>query len=65
MGPPFRVEVHDGVAATEAFRMMIGERPPLAASDVVGGRGIRIVHDLATRIGLDDEDDGKVVWFEL
>jgi anti-sigma regulatory factor (Ser/Thr protein kinase) len=66
VGPPFRVEVHDGVAATDAFRQMIAERPPRAATTALGGRGIRLVHDLAGRIGLDDDDDGgKVVWFEL
>jgi anti-sigma regulatory factor (Ser/Thr protein kinase) len=65
VGPPFRVEVHDGAAATEAFRKMIAERPQLTAADVVGGRGIRLVHDLASRIGLEEDGDGKAVWFEL
>ncbi|CAN5505840.1 ATP-binding protein [soil metagenome] len=65
-GPPFRVEVHDGHAATDAFRALIAEPPRLVPSSSIGGRGIGLVHALATRIGLDDEGSGgKVVWFEL
>ena len=65
-GPPFRVEVHDSTAASNAFRAMIAECPPVAAASVPRGRGIGLVHRLATRIGLDDDPDGgKVVWFEL
>lgn len=66
LGPPFRIEVHDGVAATDAFRALIHAPPPTAAVSSIGGRGLGIVHSLATRIGLDDDPDGgKVVWFEL
>ena len=66
MGPPFRVEVHDGLAATEAFRAMIAEPPPTVDISSTGGRGLGMVHTLATQIGLDDDPDGgKVVWFEL
>ena len=66
VGPPFRVEVHDGVAATDAFRAMVAEPPPTADVSSIRGRGLGIVHTLATRIGLDDDPDGgKVVWFEL
>ena len=65
-GPPLHVAVHDGMAASDAFRALVTERPPLAAVSAVGGRGIGLVHGLATRIGLDDDPDGgKVVWFEL
>ena len=65
-GPPLRVEVHDGVAASDAFRALITERPPLAAVSADAGCGIGLVHGLATRIGLDDDPDGgKFVWFEL
>lgn len=66
LGPPLRVEVQDGVAATEAFRDLIARRPAVVARDSLGGRGISLVHDLAVRIGLDDDaSGGKVVWFEL
>lgn len=66
LGPPLRVEVRDGVAATEAFRELIARRPSAVASDSPGGRGILLVHDLAVRIGLDEDGSGgKVVWFEL
>lgn len=65
-GPPLRVEVQDGAAATEAFREMIALRPPDVPGSALGGRGLLLVHDLATRVGLDDAaDHGKVVWFEL
>ena len=65
-GPPLRVEVHDGVAASDAFRALVTEHPPLKEVSGVEGRGIGLVHRLATRIGLDDDPDGgKVVWFEL
>jgi anti-sigma regulatory factor (Ser/Thr protein kinase) len=65
-GPPIRVEVHDGVAATEAFRDLVkagGTMPDASAS---GGRGLHLLRLLSSRIGLDDDPDGgKVVWFEL
>ena len=64
-GPPFRVEVHDGVGATEAFRTLIARKPP-AADTALSGRGLGLVHDLAARLGIeDDPGGGKVVWFEL
>lgn len=65
-GPPLRVEVHDGMAASEAFRALVAQRPRPANVSAIGGRGIGLVHGMATRIGLDDHPDGgKVVWFEL
>ena len=65
-GPPFRVEVHDGLAATNAFRALIATAPPPTPVAAVGGRGIGVVHALASRVGLDDaERGGKVVWFEV
>lgn len=65
-GPPFRVQVHDGVTATPAFRRLIANRPPPSPVDVPGGRGLGLVHQLAARLGVDDEPPtGKVVWFEL
>ncbi len=65
-GPPFRVEVHDGLAATDAFRDLVAARPAPVPVSAVGGRGIGLVHSLATRIGLDDDPGGgKVVWFEV
>ncbi|MCU1369774.1 MAG: putative anti-sigma regulatory factor, serine/threonine protein kinase [Ilumatobacteraceae bacterium] len=65
-GPPFRVEVHDGAAATVAFRKLIDGPPSEVDPRSEGGRGIALVHRLAARIGLDDDPDGgKVVWFEL
>lgn len=65
VGPPVRIEVHDGEAATEAFREII-QTAPSPQLTVDTGRGLSIVHALAERIGLDDDPDGgKVVWFEV
>lgn len=64
-GPPVRVEVHDGVAATDAFRELVRTPPPQQLTDE-SGRGLGIVHALAQRVGLDDDPGGgKVVWFEV
>jgi anti-sigma regulatory factor (Ser/Thr protein kinase) len=65
-GPPIRVEVHDHVAATDAFRAIVSTRPGPVSRDATGGRGLPLVHDLASRVGLgDDPQGGKVVWFEV
>jgi len=63
-GPPVRVEVRDGAAATEAFRELIGASDMPGPSST-GGRGLALVRALASRVGLDDDPDGgKIVWFE-
>ena len=65
-GPPVRVEVHDGVAATDAFREIVSVGGPLPDASAVSGRGLHLVRAMSTRVGLDDDSDGgKVVWFEL
>jgi anti-sigma regulatory factor (Ser/Thr protein kinase) len=64
-GPPVRVEVHDGVAATDAFRELIGAGAAMPDPSSPGGRGLALVRQLSSRIGLDDDPGGgKVVWFE-
>ena len=66
VGPPIRVEVYDHAAATDAFREMIKARPASVRVDAAGGRGLALVHDLASRIGLEDDPaGGKAVWFEV
>jgi anti-sigma regulatory factor (Ser/Thr protein kinase) len=63
-----RVEVHDGVAATRAFREILARPPTNVPATSPGGRGLGLVSSLATRFGLDDEPgdgQGKIVWFEL
>ena len=65
-GPPVRVEVHDGAAATDAFREIVTAGRPIPNASAVRGRGLHLVWALATRVGLDDDPDGgKVVWFEV
>jgi hypothetical protein len=65
-GPPLRVGVQDGLAATETFREMIAQPRSQHDPTVPGGRGIALVHYWASRIGLDDDPGGgKVVWFEI
>ena len=62
-----RVEVHDGVAATDALRELVSN-PPRFAADALGGRGFPLLEKLANRFGLDDAPgiwNGKIVWFEL
>jgi anti-sigma regulatory factor (Ser/Thr protein kinase) len=63
-----RVEVHDGMAATDAFREILARPPTDVPAESPGGRGLGLVRALASRIGLDDApgtSDGKIVWFEL
>ncbi len=65
-GPPVRVEVHDGIAATETFRELVSTAGRMPEPSSPGGRGLALVRALASKIGLDDDPDGgKVVWFEL
>jgi anti-sigma regulatory factor (Ser/Thr protein kinase) len=63
-----RIEVHDGGAATEAFRELLAAAPTSVPADSPGGRGLGLVRALASRFGLADEPgvwNGKIVWFEL
>lgn len=65
-GPPIRVEVHDGVAATETFRDLVNNGGSMPHGLSPGGRGLHLVRLLSSRVGLDDDPTGgKVVWFEL
>jgi anti-sigma regulatory factor (Ser/Thr protein kinase) len=64
-GPPLRIEVADGAAASEAFRDLVAS-PVEAPPDAPRGRGLWLVHALASQIGLTDHGaDGKTVWFEV
>ena len=65
--PCVRVEIHDGLAASEDFREIVNN-PPEVPVDSAGGRGLRLVRRLSSRSGLQDEPgiwDGKIMWFEL
>ncbi|HEY2330542.1 MAG TPA: ATP-binding protein [Acidimicrobiales bacterium] len=64
-GPPLRISVRDGSAATAAFRKIVAD-PAWPHPDATSGRGLGLLHKLAVRVGLDDAPDGgKIVWFEL
>jgi anti-sigma regulatory factor (Ser/Thr protein kinase) len=63
-----RIEVHDGAAATEAFRELVMSAPTSVPAESPGGRGLGMVRALASRFGLAEEPgvwNGKIVWFEL
>jgi len=65
--PCVRVEVHDGLAATNTFREIV-TNPPALSIDAPGGRGLPLVGRLSSRFGVDDDRgiwNGKIVWFEL
>ena len=64
-GPPVRVEVHDRITATPAFRDLMSAGGVMPDISAISGRGLALVRLLANRIGLDDDArGGKVVWFE-
>lgn len=66
--PYVRVEVHDGAAATDAFREILANPPVAIPAHSPGGRGLGLVRAMASRFGLSDEPgewNGKIVWFEL
>ena len=61
-----RVEIHDGVGATAAFREMIERHPGLPSTHVVSGRGLLLVTSSAAACGVIDKGaHGKAVWFEV
>ena len=64
-GPIVRVEIHNHEAATEAFRDLLHHSPKPASTSPTG-RGLGVVRQFASRLGLDDDhaSGGKVVWFE-
>ncbi|MEO6125768.1 MAG: ATP-binding protein [Ilumatobacteraceae bacterium] len=53
-----RVEVHD---ESPVVPVMSAARTP----DQVSGRGLRIVDSIASRWGIDRDEIGKSVWFEM
>ena len=66
--PCARIEGHDGAAATEAFREILGSAHTRVSPQSSGGRGLPLLRGLSTRFGLSEDagtGPGKVVWFEL
>jgi sigma-B regulation protein RsbU (phosphoserine phosphatase) len=61
-----RVEIHDGVAVSEALRDLIKSPPVNVDPMAPHGRGLFLVGSTAVRFGLIDKGEtGKAVWFEL
>ncbi|HRE00156.1 MAG TPA: ATP-binding protein [Ilumatobacteraceae bacterium] len=61
-----RVEIHDGMAVSHAFRDLIENPPTVVEPVAAGGRGIMLIGLTALRFGLQDNGpEGKAVWFEL
>lgn len=61
-----RIEIHDGLAVTEAFRDLVTNPPAMVAATAPQGRGLHLVGSSAARFGLNDKGPaGKAIWFEL
>ena len=56
-----RIEVHDSTRAPPRLH----RPPPDATGGHLGGRGVWLIDQLATRWGHHDEGPGKAVWFEV
>lgn len=64
-GSRIRVELHDGMGATEAFRDLIHNHPRQVATTAGSGRGLLLMSTTAASFGLIDKGaEGKMVWFE-
>jgi len=67
-----RVEVYDSDPEALLALPGLSTSPPAATSasalppmERLGGRGLRLVDALASRWGLDEDESGKCVWFEI
>lgn len=61
-----RIELHDGLAVTEAFKDLVGRSPSSVEVTTVDGRGLLLVGSMATQFGLIDKGSaGKAMWFEV
>lgn len=61
-----RVEIHDGIAVSEAFRDVINNPPTEVKGTAPGGRGLLLLGATSTRFGLPDKGpEGKAIWFEI
>lgn len=67
-GGPIRIHVegHAGTVRISVEDTSPSKPQPRAAGErAVTGRGLGLVEQLAQRWGVDEQEDGKVVWFEL
>lgn len=65
---PFQVAVTHAGSTVRIAVADVGEAQPVpgtAAADAIGGRGLALVHSLASRWGVDAGGVGKVVWAEF
>jgi anti-sigma regulatory factor (Ser/Thr protein kinase) len=61
-----RIEVHDGVAVTAAFRELLAQPPERVSVDSQTGRGLVLMKSTTLRYGLiDKRASGKAIWFEV
>lgn len=61
-----RVEIHDGLAVSEAFRDLINNPPTEVEVTSPRGRGLLLLGTTAARFGLTDKGpSGKAIWFEI
>jgi anti-sigma regulatory factor (Ser/Thr protein kinase) len=68
-GSEFRVGIepldNDGVRVEVADHSAEAPQPRAASPDATSGRGLNVVDALASAWGVDTQQDGKVVWFEV
>ena len=65
---PFELEVQQADGVVRVVVRDGSTQPPIVhdpAPDETGGRGLLLVHSLATRWGYETSKHGKSVWFEL
>ena len=65
---PFELEVGNDGSRVRIVVRDGSSKPPVVhdpAPDETGGRGLLLVHTLATRWGYEATKQGKAVWFEL
>lgn len=60
------IEIHDGIAISEAFRDLITNPPTEVNVTSANGRGILLLGSSQVRFGLTDKGHGgKAVWFDI
>ena len=61
-----RVEIHDGLAVSEAFRDLISQPPVPVDVSSPSGRGLFLLKSCGAKFGFTDKGhEGKAIWFEI